>query len=202
MKLNFKKMNGLIPAIIQDSTTMQVLMLGFMNEKAYEKTIKTGLATFWSRSKGRLWQKGEGSGNCLEVISVKKDCDSDTLLILAKPRGSTCHKGKYSCFGERERNIYFLEELFNLIKDRKEKRPKKSYTASLFDKGLNEILKKVGEESIETIIAAKSESRKRLIEESGDLLYHLLVLLAEKEISLNEVVLELIQRYKNNSFSR
>lgn len=196
MKLNFKKMDGLVPAIIQDSSTMQVLMLGFMNEEAYKKTVKTGLVTFWSRSRKKLWQKGEGSGNCLEVISIKKDCDNDTLLILAKPNGPTCHKGRYSCFGREERNIYFLEELFNLIKDRKEKRPKKSYTASLFSKGLNEILKKVGEESIETIIAAKSETKRRLIEESSDLLYHLLVLLAEKEINLDEVVLELIQRYK------
>lgn len=194
MKLNFKKMDGLIPAIIQDSATMQVLMLGFMNEEAYKKTVKTGLVTFWSRSRKKLWQKGESSGNYLEVVSIKKDCDSDTLLILAKPNGSTCHKGRYSCFGEEEKNIYFLEELFDLIKDRKEKRPKKSYTASLFNKGLNEILKKVGEESIETIIAAKSETKKRLIEESGDLLYHLLVLFAEKNIGLNEVIKELVKR--------
>lgn len=194
MKLNFKKMDELIPAIIQDDGTMQVLMLGFMNKEAYKKTVKTGLVTFWSRSKGRLWQKGESSGNYLEVVSIKKDCDSDTLLILAKPQGSTCHKGKYSCFGEKNVSVTFLNGLFELIKDRKNKMPKKSYTASLFNKGLNEILKKVGEESVETIIAAKSESKKRLIEESGDLLYHLLVLLAEKNIGLNEVIKELVKR--------
>lgn len=196
MKLNFKKMNGLIPVIVQDGTTMQVLMLGFMNEEAYKKTIKTGLVTFWSRSRKRLWQKGESSGNYLEVISIKKDCDDDTLLILAKPRGPTCHKGRYSCFGKENISVTFLNKLSELIKDRKSKMPKKSYTSSLFEKGIDEIVKKLGEESIETIIAAKSESKKRLVEESGDLLYHLLVLLAEKEINLNEVVSELIQRHK------
>lgn len=196
MKLNFKKMNGLIPAIIQDSDTMQVLMLGFMNEEAYKKTVKTGLVTFWSRSRKKLWQKGESSGDYLEVVSVKKDCDSDTLLILAKPNGPTCHKGGYSCFGGENVSVTFLNKLFELIKDRKSKMPKKSYTSSLFEKGIDEIVKKVGEESIETIIAAKSESKKRLIEEAGDLLYHLLVLLAEKNVNLNEVVSELIQRHK------
>ncbi len=196
MKLNFKKLDGLIPAIVQDSSTMQVLMLGFVNEEAYQKTIKSGKVTFYSRTKKRLWQKGETSGNCLKVIDMKVDCDNDSLLILAEPQGPTCHTGRYSCFGDKENNITFLEELFDLIKNRKEKRPKNSYTTSLFDKGLDEILKKIGEESVEVIIAAKSESNKRLIEELGDLLYHLLVLLAEKEINLDEVVAELIQRYK------
>lgn len=202
MKLNFKKLNdttgatgvGLIPAIVQDSSTMQVLMLGFMNEEAYAQTKKTGKVTFFSRTKKRLWQKGETSGNYLKVIDVKIDCDNDSLLILAKPQGPTCHKGTYSCFGNKENNTAFLDELFDLIKDRKKKRPQKSYTTSLFNKGLNEILKKVGEESIEVIIAAKSETKKRLIEESGDLLYHLLVLLAKKEVGLDEVIKELIKR--------
>jgi phosphoribosyl-ATP pyrophosphohydrolase/phosphoribosyl-AMP cyclohydrolase len=194
MKLNFKKMNGLIPAIVQDSSTMQVLMLGFMNEEAYKKTIETGLVTFWSRSRGRLWQKGESSGNYLEVIDVKADCDSDSLLILAKPKGPTCHKGDYSCFGEENVSVTFLNKLFNLIKDRKKKMPEKSYTASLFEKGIDEIVKKLGEESIEVIVAAKSQSKKRLIEESGDLLYHLLVLLVEKNVEMNEVIKELVKR--------
>ena len=194
MKLNFKKMDGLIPAIVQDCATMQVLMLGFMNEEALEETLKGGKVVFWSRSKGRLWQKGESSGNYLEVVDVKIDCDNDSLLILAKPRGPTCHKGKYSCFGEENISVTFLNKLSELIKDRKSKMPEKSYTASLFDKGLDEIIKKVGEESVEVIVAAKSETRKRLIEESGDLLYHLLVLLAQKDIELDEVIKELVRR--------
>jgi len=209
MKLNFKKLRGattecvnqedqfsegLIPAIVQDSSTMQVLMLGFMNEEAYKKTIQTGKVTFWSRERKCIWQKGETSGNFLEVTEIKKDCDNDSLLILANPKGPTCHTGKYSCFGNKEPNALFLKELFSIIKSRKEKMPKNSYTTSLFEKGINEIVKKVGEESVEVIIAAKSESRKRVIEESGDLLYHLLVLLAEKEIDLEEVIKELTQK--------
>jgi phosphoribosyl-AMP cyclohydrolase / phosphoribosyl-ATP pyrophosphohydrolase len=194
MKLNFKKLDGLVPAIVQDSSTMQVLMIGFMNEEAYDKTKKTGKVVFWSRTKKRLWQKGETSGDYLEVVNIKIDCDNDSLLIMAKPQGPTCHKGKYSCFGNKENNSMFFEELFDLIRGRKEKRPEKSYTTSLFDKGLDEIVKKVGEESVEVIIAAKSETQERLIEESGDLLYHLLVLLVEKEIGLNKVVEELVRR--------
>jgi len=196
MKLNFKKLDGLIPVIVQDRSTMQVLMLGFMNEEAYCKTKETGKVTFWSRTRKCLWQKGETSGDYLKVVDIKTDCDNDSLLILAKPQGLTCHTGKYSCFGDKENSVIFLKELFDLIKDRKGQRRKKSYTTSLFDKGLDEIVKKVGEESIEVIIAAKSETQKRLIEESGDLLYHLLVLLAEKEIDLDEVVEELVQRSK------
>lgn len=196
MKLNFKKLDGLIPAIVQNRSTMQILMLGFMNEEAYKKTLKSGKVTFWSRTKKRLWQKGETSGNYLEVVDIKTDCDKDSLLILANPQGPTCHTGKYSCFGDKENNILFLKKLFDLIRDRKKKRPKNSYTTSLFKKGLDEIVKKVGEESVEVIIAAKSETKKRLVEESADLLYHLLVLLAEKEVDLDEVVAELAQRYK------
>ncbi|MFA5948203.1 MAG: bifunctional phosphoribosyl-AMP cyclohydrolase/phosphoribosyl-ATP diphosphatase HisIE [Candidatus Gracilibacteria bacterium] len=196
MKLNFKKLNGLIPAIVQDSSTMQVLMLGFMNKEAYEQTLKSKKVTFFSRTKKRLWVKGETSGNYLEVVKINADCDDDTLLILAKPKGETCHTGKYSCFGNKENNVGFLNELFDLIKDRKEKMPNNSYTTYLFNKGLNEIVKKVGEESIETIIAAKSETKKRLIEESSDLLFHLLVLLAEKKVEINEVIKELVERHK------
>jgi phosphoribosyl-AMP cyclohydrolase / phosphoribosyl-ATP pyrophosphohydrolase len=198
MKLNFEKLDGLIPAIVQDSSTMQVLMLGFMNEEAYQKTIKSRKVTFYSRTKKRLWQKGETSGNYLKAIELKKDCDSDSLLILAEPKGPTCHTGSYSCFGKKEDNMTFLNELFALIKDRKEKRPKRSYTTSLFEKGLDEIVKKVAEESVEVIVAAKSETKIRLIEESGDLLYHLLVLLVEKEVNLDKVIAELIQRHKKS----
>ncbi|MFA7686188.1 MAG: bifunctional phosphoribosyl-AMP cyclohydrolase/phosphoribosyl-ATP diphosphatase HisIE [Candidatus Gracilibacteria bacterium] len=196
MKLNFKKLNGLVPAIIQDSCTQQVLMLGFMNEEAYKKTLKSRRVTFWSRTKKRLWQKGETSGNFLEVVKIKVDCDNDTLLILAKPNGPTCHTGKYSCFGDKENNTMFLNELFELIKDRKQNMPVDSYTTFLFNRGLNGIIKKVGEESLEVIIAAKSETKKRLIEESGDLLYHLLVLLAEKEVEINDIMKELLKRHK------
>jgi len=194
MKLNFKKLSGLVPAIIQDNLTNQVLMLGFMNEEAYKKTLESGKVTFWSRTRNCLWQKGETSGNYLEVVKIKPDCDNDTLLILANPKGPTCHTGKYSCFGDKENNLFFLNELAELIKDRKKNRPKNSYTTSLFDKGLDEIVKKVGEESIEVIIAAKSETKQRLIEESGDLLYHLMALWAEKEVKTSDVIKELVKR--------
>lgn len=196
LKIDWKKCGGLVPAIIQDCRNMQVLMLGFMNKEALESTVEDGKVTFFSRVKKRLWQKGETSGNYLKVVEIKTDCDKDSLLIFAKPQGPTCHKGKYSCFGDKENNALFFEELFDLIRNRKKKRPENSYTTSLFDKGLNEIAKKVEEESIEVIIAAKSETKKRLIEESSDLLYHLLVLLAEKEVEINEVIKELVERYK------
>jgi phosphoribosyl-AMP cyclohydrolase / phosphoribosyl-ATP pyrophosphohydrolase len=196
MKLNFKKSDNLIPAIVQDVKTMQVLMLGFMNEEAYKKTINSGKVTFFSRTRKKIWQKGETSGNFLKVVEIKVDCDNDTLLILAEPQGPTCHSGKYSCFGDKENNALFLQELFNLIKERKKKKPQNSYTTSLFEKGLDEIVKKVGEESVEVIIAAKSQTNQRLIEESGDLLYHLLVLLAEKGVDLAEVMAELNQRHQ------
>lgn len=194
MKLNFKKLGGLIPVIVQDNLTMQVLMLGFMNEEAYERTLKSRKVMFWSRTRKCLWQKGETSGNYLEVVEIKVDCDNDTLLILANAKGKTCHKGKYSCFGDKVNNVLFLKELFELIKDRKKKLPKNSYTASLFKKGIDEIVKKVGEESVEVIIAAKGAAKRRLVEESGDLFYHLLVLLAEKGVELDEVIEELGRR--------
>ncbi len=197
MKLNFKKLGGLIPVVVQDNVTLQVLMVGFMNEEAYKKTLKTNKVTFYSRTKKCLWEKGGVSGNYLEVKEIKKDCDNDSLLILVNPKGPTCHTGKYSCFAGKEDKITFLNELFFLIKKRKKERLKNSYTTSLFDKGLDQIVKKINEESFEVIIAAKNETKNRLIEESGDLLYHLMVLLAEKDISLEEIVKELIKR--NNS---
>ncbi len=193
--LDFKKMDGLVPAIIQDIDTKAVLMLGFMNEDAVQKTLKDGKVTFWSRTRQKLWQKGETSGNYLEVVSISIDCDQDSLLVMAKPQGPTCHSGDYSCFGiEKGAGFGFLMDLFALIKNRKRKMPKSSYTTSLFKKGLDKILEKIGEESTETIIAAKNESRQRLIEEGSDLIYHLFVLLCEKNIDISEIVKELKRR--------
>ncbi|MEK9165568.1 MAG: bifunctional phosphoribosyl-AMP cyclohydrolase/phosphoribosyl-ATP diphosphatase HisIE [Patescibacteria group bacterium] len=195
MQLDFQKLNGLIPAIIQDSITNQVLMLGFMDKAAYAKTIKTKKVCFYSRTKKKLWTKGETSGNFLNVIKIKTDCDSDCLLIKVKPQGLTCHKGKYSCFGEKPaESCQFLFFLFDLIKERKKTLPAKSYTASLFNQGLEKILEKIDEEAGEVQKAAKEESKKRLIEEGADLLYHLFVLMAEKRITLQEIVKELQKR--------
>lgn len=199
MKLNFGKMGGLVPVIVQDSSTMQVLMLGFMNKEAYEKTLSEGKVIFWSRTKGRLWQKGETSGNYLEVVNIKADCDSDTLLVLARPNGPVCHKGTFSCFGDNIDGVdatSFLDKLFELIKTRRREMPKNSYTTSLFEDGLSKICKKIGEEAVEVVLAASVESRQRLIEESGDLLYHLLVLLAEKEVEFSDVIEELLERHR------
>ena len=196
-KLNFEKLNGLIPAIVQDAETNAVLMLGFMDEKALNRTIKNKRITFWSRTRKRLWEKGEISGNMLEVITITPDCDNDTLLISAKPKGSICHKGDYSCFGVKKQNgLQFLQRLYDLIVARKSDLPKNSYTAFLFDQGLEKILAKIEEESSEVLQAAKKESRKRLTEESSDLLYHLFVLLVQKNISLNDIIQELQRRKK------
>ncbi|MBU4481347.1 bifunctional phosphoribosyl-AMP cyclohydrolase/phosphoribosyl-ATP diphosphatase HisIE, partial [Patescibacteria group bacterium] len=180
-QLNFQKMGGIIPAIIQDVKTKDVLMLGFMNDEALKRTIKQKRVTFWSRSKKRLWEKGETSGNKLEVVSIKDDCDKDALLVFVKPQGPVCHTGKYSCFGIKKREqLEFLQGLYDLLIERKKVLPKNSYAAFLFKRGLTKILEKVEEESGEVIQAAKKETRARLIEESADLFYHLLVLLVEK----------------------
>lgn len=196
-QLNFSKLGGVIPVVVQDVETKIVLMLGFMNKEALSKTIKSKKVTFWSRTKKRLWEKGEISGNALEVISVLADCDNDTLLILAKPTGPTCHTGAYSCFRTENKNgLEFLQDLYDLIVTRKKELPKKSYTTSLFNEGLVKILEKVEEESGEVLQAAKKETRKRLIEESSDLLYHLFVLLVQRNISLSDIVQELQRRKK------
>jgi phosphoribosyl-ATP pyrophosphohydrolase/phosphoribosyl-AMP cyclohydrolase len=196
-KIDFKKMDGIVPTIVQDSQTKNVLMLGFMNKEALEKTLKSGLVTFWSRTKKRLWQKGEVSNNTLELVSIFTDCDNDSLLITAKPQGSTCHTGKISCFGEvGGSNMEFIKQLYDLIASRKKELPAGSYTTSLFKEGVDKITDKINEESAEVIVAAKKETKIRLIEESGDLLYHLFVLLAEKGIRLEEVVGELKKRNK------
>ncbi len=197
MKIDFEKGNGLVPAIVQDSKTNKVLMLGYMNNDAYEKTRAEGRATFFSRSKNRLWTKGETSGNYLNVEQILVDCDNDTLLIKAAPEGPTCHTGEDTCFKENnsadENFLYYLEKF---IQDRKVNPSEKSYTTSLFKEGINKIAQKVGEEATEVVIDAVSNNKKRLKEESADLLYHLLVLLAEKEIGLSEVINILEKRHK------
>ncbi|MFH1565112.1 MAG: bifunctional phosphoribosyl-AMP cyclohydrolase/phosphoribosyl-ATP diphosphatase HisIE [bacterium] len=196
-KIDFKKMDGLVPAIVQDSKTRKVLMLGFMNKEALEKTLESKLVTFWSRSKKRLWQKGEVSNNRLELIDIFIDCDNDSLLITAKPNGPTCHTGRTSCFGEVAGfNLEFIERLYDLIVSRKKELPKDSYTTSLFKDGIDKIVQKIGEEASEVVIAGKNNSKQRIIEESCDLFYHLLVLLAEKQITLKEFIGELEKRHK------
>lgn len=196
-QLNFAKLGGIIPVVIQDVETKAVLMLGFMNEEALSKTIESKKVTFWSRTKKRLWEKGEVSGNTLKLTSISADCDNDILLILAKPQGPICHTGAYSCFGtEKQSGLKFLQELFDLIVARKKELPKDSYTTSFFKEGLVKILAKLEEESGEVLQAAKKETRKRLIEESSDLLYHLFMLLAQKNISLDDIAQELQYRKK------
>lgn len=188
MNANFEKGNGLVPAIIQDEMTNKVLMLGYMNEEALTKTKKIGKVTFFSRSKNRLWTKGETSENYLLVKAIKLDCDQDTILIKATPKGPTCHTGADTCFNElNTQQSDFLFQLEKIISDRKEYPSEKSYTSSLFKSGINKIAQKVGEEATEVVIDAMDNNRERLKEETADLLYHLLVLLAEKEISLSEV---------------
>ncbi len=195
-KIDWNKSGGLVSAIIQDATTGTVLMLGYMDRQAFAKTIKTKRVWFYSRSKKRLWMKGETSGNYLKLVKITMDCDGDALLISAEPAGPTCHTGQVSCFGGEFREQNALLELFETILDRKIKMPKGSYTTSLFKEGVFKICSKVAEESGEVIKAATKESRKRLIEESADLLYHLFVLLAEKNIKLNKVYSEINKRKK------
>jgi len=185
-KLNLSKLDGLIPAIIQDAVTRQVLMVGFMNRAALDITIREKKATFWSRSKNRLWQKGETSGNTLEVVSMKADCDGDALLVLVNPKGPVCHTGSYSCFGEQQDGPV-LQELEEIIQHRKATMPSNSYTARLFEGGMPAISQKVGEEAAEVIVAAMQNDPAALKEETADLLYHLLVLLAERGIPLVDV---------------
>ena len=188
MELDFEKMNGLIPAIIQDNYTQKVLMLGFMNKEAYEKTMETGKVTFFSRTKNRLWTKGEESGNFLHVVSVKADCDNDTLLIMVHPEGPVCHKGTDTCWGDKnEQDIMFLKELQDFIDRRRQEMPEKSYTTSLFNSGVNKMAQKVGEEAVETILEACNGTDERLIYEGADLLYHLIVLLTYKGYRIEDL---------------
>ena len=196
MELDFEKMNGLIPAIIQDNYTQKVLMLGFMNKEAYEKTMETGKVTFFSRTKNRLWTKEEESGNFLHVVSVKADCDNDTLLIMVHPEGPVCHKGADTCWGDKnEQDIMFLKELQDFIDRRRQEMPEKSYTTSLFNSGVNKMAQKVGEEAVETILEACNGTDERLIYEGADLLYHLIVLLTYKGYRIEDLARELKERH-------
>ena len=196
MELNFDKMNGLVPAIIQDNTTQKVLMLGFMNKEAYEKTVATGQVTFFSRTKNRLWTKGEESGNFLNVVSMKADCDNDTLLIMVDPTGPVCHLGTDTCWGEKnEQDIMFLKTLQDFIDKRHEEMPEGSYTTSLFKSGVNKMAQKVGEEAVETVIEACNGTDERLIYEGSDLLYHLIVLLTSKGYRIEDLARELKERH-------
>ena len=194
--LNWNKVNGLIPTIVQGVRSGRVLMLGFMNPEALEKTMETGLVTFWSRSRQKLWTKGETSGNSLKVKEIRPDCDGDSLLALVEPQGPTCHRGTVSCFGQDHELVAleFLNFLEELILDRKKRKPQDSYTTELFEKGLPQIAKKVGEEAVEVIVSA-FQKQQCTVDESADLLFHLLVFLAEREVSMVEVVEELKRRH-------
>lgn len=197
MKLDFEKMGGLIPAIVQDNQTNKVLMLGFMNEEAYEMTKETGKVTFFSRTKNRIWMKGETSGNTLQVTGMLVDCDNDTLLIRAIPAGPVCHTGADTCFGEKNvEDILFLKYLQNFIERRRQEMPEGSYTTSLFQKGVNRMAQKVGEEAVETVIEATNGSEEGFIYEASDLLYHLIVLLTSKGLRLEDLARELKKRHK------
>lgn len=197
MQLDFDKMGGLVPAIVQDDVTQKVLMLGFMNPEAVRKTIDTGRVTFFSRTKGRLWTKGEESGHFLLVKSMQKDCDNDTLLIKARPCGPVCHMGADTCFGETNRDdMAFITYLQDFIERRKAEMPEGSYTTSLFNSGVNRMAQKVGEEAVETVIEATNGSDERLIYEASDLLYHLIVLLTSKGYRIEDLARELKKRHK------
>jgi len=198
MNIDIKSSHGLIPAIIQDSETKNVLMLGYMNEESIKKTIETQKVTFFSRSKQRLWTKGEESGNFLTLVDIKNDCDGDTLLIQAKPVGPTCHTGADTCWQEENKeNFGFLSNLENTIKIRRENADsEKSYVASLFEKGINKIAQKVGEEAVEVVIEAKDDNDDLFLSESADLLFHYLILLQAKGFQLNDIVDVLKKRQK------
>ncbi|QCK16002.1 bifunctional phosphoribosyl-AMP cyclohydrolase/phosphoribosyl-ATP diphosphatase HisIE [Mangrovivirga cuniculi] len=196
-QLDFEKGDGLIPAIVQDVTTKSVLMMGYMNREALEKTLESNLVTFYSRSKERLWTKGEISGNVLNLESIRQDCDADTLLVYVKPAGPACHTGADTCFDEsNEGSIQFIDHLKKTIKDRYESPSEKSYTSSLFKKGINKVAQKVGEEAVEIVIEAKDDNKELFLGEAADLLYHYLVLLQAKEIDLEEVIEVLQKRHK------
>lgn len=199
MEIDFNKNNnGLVPAIIQDFVTRQVLMLGYMNKEAYEKTVETGKVTFYSRTKNRLWTKGEESGNFLNLVSVKNDCDNDSLLIKVKPVGPTCHKGTDTCWDEtNEQSFGFLSELESVITSRRVNADtEKSYVASLFEKGINKIAQKVGEEAVEIVIEAKDDNEELFLNEGADLLFHYLILLQAKGYTLKDIVKILEGRHK------
>lgn len=195
--VDFTKLNGLVPAVVQDNKSMKVLMVGFMNYEALKKTQELGKVTFFSRTKNRLWTKGEESGNFLNVVSIITDCDNDTVLIKADPVGPVCHKGTDTCFSEinSKTNVQFLSYLQDFIDKRKQEMPEDSYTTSLFKKGTRKITQKVGEEAVETIIGAMANDDENMIYEAGDLLYHLIVLLSHKGYRIEDIVKELEKRH-------
>lgn len=197
MDIDFDKMGGLVPAIIQDSTTNKVLMLGYMNREAYDKTMATGKVTFWSRSRQCLWTKGETSGNFMNLVDIKSDCDNDTLLVTVVPEGPACHLGTDTCWGEKnEKNpLLFLTELQDFINVRYEEMPEGSYTTSLFKDGLNRMAQKVGEEALEAVIEATNGTNERLIYEASDMFYHLIVLLTSKGLRIEDIASELKTRH-------
>jgi phosphoribosyl-ATP pyrophosphohydrolase/phosphoribosyl-AMP cyclohydrolase len=199
VNLNFEKLSGnLLPAVIQDNSTAKVLMLGFMNREAYEKTVEIGKVTFFSRTKNRLWTKGEESGNFLNVVSIQADCDRDTLLIKVNPVGPVCHTGDDTCWGETNQkdDFLFIKELQDFIDKRKKEMPKGSYTTSLFESGSAKIAQKVGEEAVETVIEAMTNNDERLLYEASDLMYHLIVLLTYKGYRIEDIARELKKRHK------
>ncbi|MDO4222271.1 MAG: bifunctional phosphoribosyl-AMP cyclohydrolase/phosphoribosyl-ATP diphosphatase HisIE [Akkermansia sp.] len=198
MDIDFEKSSGLVPAIIQDSATRQVLMLGYMNREAYEKTVATRRVTFWSRSRNCLWTKGETSGHFLELVDIKADCDNDTLLVRAVPHGPVCHTGTDTCWGETNdaNPLLFLTELQDFINKRREEMPEGSYTTSLFKDGLNRMAQKVGEEALEAVIEAVHGTDDRLLYEASDMFYHLIVLLASKGLRIEQVAAELAERHR------
>ena len=200
MKIDFEKGDGLVPAIIQDATTKNVLMLGYMNEEAYNKTIESGKVTFYSRSRQCLWTKGETSGNFLNLVSMDVDCDNDTLLVKVNPVGPTCHKGTDTCWGENNESnpLLFLTDLQDFIIKRHEEMPEGSYTTSLFKDGLNRMAQKVGEEALEAVIEAVNGTNERLVYEGSDMLYHLIVLLTSKGLRIEDLAKELQVRHDPN----
>ena len=204
MEIDFNKMDGLVPAIIQDAQTDKVLMLGFMNEEAYKKTVETGKVTFWSRTRNTLWTKGETSGNFLNVVEILNDCDQDTLLIKANPVGPVCHTGADTCWNEKnphkpanskDNALLFLSELQDFIEKRHEEMPEGSYTTSLFKDGLNRMAQKVGEDALELVIEACNGTNERMIYEGSDMLYHLIVLLTSKGLRIEDMAAELRERH-------
>ena len=200
MEIDFEKQGGLVPAIIQDNTTKNVLMLGYMNREAYDKTVASGKVTFWSRSRNCLWTKGETSGNYLNLVSIKVDCDNDTLLVKVNPQGPACHLGTDTCWGEENNAnpLLFLTELQNFINKRHEEMPEGSYTTSLFKDGLNRMAQKVGEEALEAVIEATNGTNERPIYEASDMFYHLIVLLTSKGMRIEDIAKELQIRHNPN----
>lgn len=200
MKIDFDKCGGLVPAIIQDAKTRNVLMLGFMNQEAYDTTVATKHVTFWSRTRNCLWTKGETSGHFLNLVSIQNDCDNDTLLVKVDPVGPTCHTGTDTCWGEENNSnpIEFLSELQDFIELRHEQMPEGSYTTKLFSDGVNKMAQKVGEEALETVIEATNGTKEHLVYEASDLLYHLVVLLTSKGLRIEDVAEELHRRHDPN----